>query len=254
VEIGQHIDALEREGERLLEAAEEAGLSAKVPSCPGWQVRDLVAHIGFVHRWAARYISEGRTEKVPEPDEASILSSAPPEAELLPWARQGHQGLVRALRQAPSELQCWTFLPSPTPLAHWARRQAHETAVHRADAELAAGEAPGPFEPAFAADGVDELLFAFLARSRRRVSQEGEAVLGTMSFEPSDFDKAWAVEVLENHLAPLEGRAEADLTVRGSASELYLLAWNRLPAAHFEVEGRADLLGTWAERVRVSWS
>jgi hypothetical protein len=49
MEIGQHIAALERDGELLAEAAEAAGLDATVPACPGWRVRDLVRHQAYVH-------------------------------------------------------------------------------------------------------------------------------------------------------------------------------------------------------------
>ena len=60
----------------------------------------------------------------------------------------------------------------PSPLAFWARRQAHETAVHRYDAQSAAPGGPpapaGAFDPAFAADGVDELIMGFAARRRYR--------------------------------------------------------------------------------------
>lgn len=45
-------------------------------------------------------------------------------------------------RWAAGYVDCWTFLDAPSPLAFWARRQAHETAIHRADAQLAA-DGPG---------------------------------------------------------------------------------------------------------------
>ena len=34
-------------------------------------------------------------------------------------------------------MRCFAFLPAPSPLAFWARRQAHETGIHRADVESA---------------------------------------------------------------------------------------------------------------------
>src|ERR1019366_10224384 len=72
--------------------------------------------------------------------------------------RSAHAVLVEALVAAPPDLRCWTFLPAPSPLAFWARRQAHETTIHRVDAELASGPV-APVTPEFAADGLDELLF-----------------------------------------------------------------------------------------------
>jgi hypothetical protein len=49
VEISAHIDALDRDGALLADAAQAAGLRAGVPGCPGWQVRDLVRHQAYVH-------------------------------------------------------------------------------------------------------------------------------------------------------------------------------------------------------------
>ena len=70
------------------------------------------------------------------------MGSWPPDAELAAGSRQGCAALADALAAAPADLECWTFLRAPSPLAMWARRQAHETAIHRVDAELAAGAAP----------------------------------------------------------------------------------------------------------------
>ena len=33
-----------------------AGADAPVPTCPGWTVRDLLAHQGMVHRWATAVV------------------------------------------------------------------------------------------------------------------------------------------------------------------------------------------------------
>ncbi|WP_205856188.1 maleylpyruvate isomerase N-terminal domain-containing protein, partial [Phytoactinopolyspora endophytica] len=48
-----HIQALVASGARLRDAAARAGIGAAVPTCPGWNVTDLVAHQSMVHRWAA---------------------------------------------------------------------------------------------------------------------------------------------------------------------------------------------------------
>jgi uncharacterized protein (TIGR03083 family) len=181
MEIADHIACLRGEGELLAEAAERSSLSAPVPTCPGWQVRELLAHLGFVHRWATSYVAEGRTEMTPEPGEEQIIRLAPADESLVGWFRDGHARLVSALAAADPAMRCWTFLPAPSPLAFWARRQAHETAIHRADAQLAAAAAwPGgdldPFPPVLAADGVDELLMGFGGRNPGSLS-DAPAVL-----------------------------------------------------------------------------
>src|SRR5450631_694808 len=137
VEIHQLIDVLQTEGIRLAHASQQTGLDAAVPSCPGWAVRDLVTHMGGVHRWAAAIVGGG----LPESDETTsdLVGAGPDNAVLLDWYREGHRALVETLRAAPKDLACYTFLPAPTPLAFWARRQAHETTIHRADADAACG-------------------------------------------------------------------------------------------------------------------
>jgi uncharacterized protein (TIGR03083 family) len=140
MEIAEHISAIDRDGALLAAAAERVGLDAAVPSCPAWRVRDLLRHQGYVHRWAAAYVANRYTERVPRLTEAEVLAAGPDDAGLVDWFAAGHAALVETLQSADPDVRCWTFLPAPSPLAFWARRQAHETAIHRVDAEQAAGQ------------------------------------------------------------------------------------------------------------------
>jgi uncharacterized protein (TIGR03083 family) len=250
--VDEHIAALDRDGRLLVGAARSAGLEAPVPSCPGWVVRDLLAHIGFVHRWAAGYVQTGRTEMVEEPDEPGLLAAAPPDDLLIDWVADGHASLVGALSSAPAGLRCWTFFGAPSSLAFWARRQAHETAVHRVDAELATGAAPSPIAIPFAADGVDELLLGFLARPGSR--RYAKVQPGSVSFAATDTDASWTVAVSGTGIEMARSAGTGDLSVRAPAADLYLLLWNRRPSDGLDVEGRADLLEDWRKLFRITWS
>ena len=53
MEVAEHIDALYEQGELLARSAEGTDLDRMVPTCPEWKLRDLLDHIGEVHRWAA---------------------------------------------------------------------------------------------------------------------------------------------------------------------------------------------------------
>jgi uncharacterized protein (TIGR03083 family) len=261
MEISEHITALERDGDLLAVAAERAGLGATVPSCPPWQVRDLLRHIGYVHRWAAGYLAEQRTQPLPnEPSESEVLSSGPPDAELVGWFRAGHAALVRTLRTADPAVACWTVVPGPSPLASWARRQAHETAIHRVDAELAAG-AVTPFPADFAADGIDELIMGFLGRDRSELrpgQREGQRLtLQVLATGPSG-GGAWLVELTaDGSLAArvARGTAPAECTLAGPAAALYQLLWNRadLDSPGVTVNGDQRVLQAWRNGARVRW-
>ncbi len=45
----------------------------------------------------------------------------------------------------------------------------------------------------------------------------------------------------------------ADCTVEGSASDLYLLLWNRRTVDGLAVTGDASLLDHWRQTVRIRW-
>ncbi|MFD9225033.1 maleylpyruvate isomerase family mycothiol-dependent enzyme [Streptomyces sp. NPDC060064] len=247
METAELIKSLVREGQLLAAAAAEAGPEASVPTCPGWQVRDLLRHISMVHRWATAFITEGYTSFQPADDQPELDGD-----ELLEWFREGHGLLVAALSEAPADVECWSFLPAPSPLAFWARRQAHETAVHRTDAESALGGKPGPVAADLALDGIDELLGAFHARSRSRVRTEEPRVLRVHA---GDTDDVWTVRLSAE--APRMERTEkgpADCELRGTAEQLYLTLWNRLPLTTVSVTGDAELARLWRELSAITWS
>ena len=177
MEVTAHIEALRHEGELMAVAVDANGpRRAAVPTCPEWTVRDLVRHLGGVHRWATGYVADRRTE-VWDVELDEVVGAWPDDAALADWLRDGCTALADALAAAPDDLECWTFLPAPSPRAMWARRQAHETAIHRVDAELAAPTPSDPFRPAFAADGVDELLTCFVPRRSTTLRAEASATL-----------------------------------------------------------------------------
>jgi len=254
-DVPGHIAALGREGGLLAAAAERAGMGAAVPSCPGWAVRDLLKHTGYVHRWATGIVAGGLCRPPDGASEAEILSQGPGDAELPGWFREGHAALVRALSQAPADLDCWAFLAAPSPLAFWARRQAHETAIHRVDAEQAAGRASASaFEPAFAADGVDELIMGFLARSIRRGSWPGlDASLAIHVADDAAGAAGWLVTGGSGEPGVSRGVGPAGCDATGPAREMCLTLWNRRPADGLQVTGDPGILAVFARALQITW-
>jgi uncharacterized protein (TIGR03083 family) len=253
VEVGEHIEALDQEGRRLADVASGTAWDASVPSCPGWALRDLVTHVGGVHRWAAAIVGGALSRS--DRETHAVVGSGPPDAELLDWFRSGHANLVRTLQNADPTVSFWFFLPAPTPLASWARRQAHETAIHRVDAELAAGGDVSHCGDAFALDGLDELLYSFAVRRGRggptadppkiiEVRPAGASMrriwIGPSGIDTTDFDAAEAADA----------GVAARCAVSGSPHDVYLWSWHR-PAA-FTVDGDRAVLDDWA-RMSVTW-
>ncbi|MFI8236479.1 maleylpyruvate isomerase family mycothiol-dependent enzyme [Streptomyces sp. NPDC085866] len=243
METAEFLETLDREGRLLAAAAELAGTDAKVPTCPEWQVKDLLRHTGAVHRWATAFVAAAHTAPRPLTDGPDLDG-----AELVAWYRDSHRRLVETLAAAPADLECWTFLPapSPSPLAFWTRRQAHETAVHRYDAEAARGGTASPIATEFAADGIDELLRGFHARPRSRVRTEQPRVLRVRAVD-AGADAVWTVRLsAEPPVTSRDGSGEAEAELTGPAAQLYLALWNRMPVP--SVTGDPALAALWREK------
>src|SRR4029453_5515869 len=103
--LDQHLEALTSGGAALREAATAAGLEAKVPTCPGWDVTDLVVHQGMVHRWAAANL-RGETDH----DTAASKAEARGAASVLDWYSQGLAALVDTLRATAEDAKAMVFL------------------------------------------------------------------------------------------------------------------------------------------------
>ncbi|WP_345618986.1 maleylpyruvate isomerase family mycothiol-dependent enzyme [Streptomyces ziwulingensis] len=250
METAMFLDVLTREGELLAAAAESAGCDAPVPTCPGWRVRDLVTHTGVVHRWAERFVAERDSSFRPMEDGPDLDGAA-----LLDWFRDGHRRLAGTLRAAPADLACWHFMPAPSSLAFWARRQAHETAVHRVDAEAARGGARSGIAADFAVDGIDELLRGFHARDRSRVRSEKPRTLRVRATDAGNAGNAvWTVRLSQEPPVTERGDAgdtgDADCELTGTAEALYLGLWNRQPIPN--VTGDTSLAVLWQERSGVN--
>ena len=244
MDVAALITQLEQQGTALAAGAERAGLDAAVPTCPDWDVRALLAHTGMVHRWAASIVRG-------EPDAHRNSNYPAPAQGVLEWFVAGHAALVTALRDAPPDLDVWSFLPAPSPLAFWARRQAHETAIHRADADSASGWIP-TYDAEFAADGIAELIEGFIARERGPLVADPGFTLRVL---PIDANASWLVEVRrDGRTVTRDGSGEADCTLTGTSEELYLELWNRDIAGTVTISGDGRALDTWHELARIVWS
>jgi uncharacterized protein (TIGR03083 family) len=253
MDVAAYLDEVRRNGKLLADAAAGA-LDRPVPSCEGWRVRDLLKHTGMVHRWAAANVVRACGEPMTEDERHEAVGPYPADESLVRWFRDGCAALVDVLESADPGVRCWTFMAAPSPLAFWARRQAHETAIHRVDAESAGGKIT-PVPAGFAADGIDELLTGFLPRSRRAPTGRS-AALAVRATDARGAGRAdWLVRLGPE---PVGGPGEEGLAqcrISGNASDLYLLLWNRRGGSlgGIDVAGDASVLSQWHENVQVKW-
>ncbi len=253
--LTDHLDAVARAAVGVAADAETAGLDTPVPTCPGWTVRDLVVHLGGVHRWAAAIVAGARTENLAAGELDAVLA-APADEALLEWFSVGADRLRATLAQAPPDLAALVFLrDSPSPREFWARRQAHETTMHRVDALAArlgrlATTSQAEVDRDLAVDGIDELLTGFVTRRSSALRTDDPFVVAVA---PTDADIGWTLRLSADPVVTTLGAdPEADAVVTGTAADLYLGLWNR--GDEIAVTGEPEFLGAWRDKVRISWS
>ena len=250
--LDEHLAAVEVSGGQLAGFARQAGLDARVPTCPAWTVAELVAHQAMVHRWATAHVRGDEPDAVLT--QTQVLETVP---DLVRYYGEGLGHLIAALRDAPPDLEAMTFLKdAPAPREFWARRQAHETTIHMVDAQSALlGRVPSTDEAgissAFAADGLDELLRGFFTRGKSKLF-DGKPFVAVVA--PDDVDRRWVLRVDERLTVDAgdDDANDADARLSGSAAALYLALWNR--GDEIDVRGRPDVLDRWHEVQRVTWS
>lgn len=225
------LQALARDGEAFAQVCGDAELGAPVPGCPGWSVADLVYHLGEVHHFWRTIVAEQRDtwEGYEQPER-------PTDAELIGWYRDGLRATITTLTAADPTHPNWTWSTDKT-AGFVIRRMAHETAIHRWDAEAAAGLDTG-VEPHLASDGIDEFLMWFADEAAEGTPPAG----GSVHLHCGDVPGEWTVVLNAEGTYDIErAHAKGDCALRGSASDLLLALWRRRPSSSIDVVGDTDV-------------
>jgi uncharacterized protein (TIGR03083 family) len=228
-------------------------MTVDVPSCPGWNVGQLVRHLGGGQRWLEELVRTRSTEFIPD-DAFRDLSPYADEdpAVLEPWLAESGARLSDTLLAAGPEAKVWTPLPVDG-TRFFARRFCHETLMHRADATLALG-APFTVAPDVAADALDEWMELGSLPVMFDFHPEQRELLGagrTIGLAATDVDAHWLVDLTGELIRWRPAREEAAVAVHGSLTDLLLVTYKRRPVngGGVEVVGDRELLDFWLERV-----
>jgi uncharacterized protein (TIGR03083 family) len=219
----------------LAEILAEHDQSLPIPTCPDWTLRQLVTHVGRAHRWAAEITRTRSDVFIPFRD---VPDGKLPDdqAERRAWLRAGAALIVDAVREADSDI-VWTFT-GPAPAGFWIRRMAHETLVHRADAQLAAGSAPeAVIDADVAADAIDEWLTLLTggilgnAGERTKVLPAGAALHIHATDDALGGRGEWMIRHDADGLTVEPGHGKGDAALTGPAASLLLVLMRRRPVS-----------------------
>jgi len=209
----------------FLRDLEVADLSARCARID-WDVTDLAAHLGSVHRWAAR--NTGSVNR-------SDLANRPQlDGSVVEWYAAARDELLQALVENDPDAECYTLSKTDRTVRFWHRRQLFEALVHLWDLRSATDPgAPTPREvpPEVLADGVAELFDTFIARAR-----DLEPLNGVVRLLATDTDDQWTFGVDWER----DTGDYPDAIIRGTAANLLLYVWNRTD--NLEKSGDLELI------------
>jgi uncharacterized protein (TIGR03083 family) len=225
-------------------AAADPGL--RVPTCPDWTLRQLLAHVGRGDRWAATIVRDRADGYV---DIRSVADGKPPQeaGAAIEWLVESARLLLDAVAATGPDTPVWSFV-GPRPASWWVRRRLHEVVVHRADAAFAVGR-PYEVEPELAADGVSEWLSLVAARPAEILDPDATLHLHATD-EGLGSAGEWMIRGTATGIEWEHGHGKGAAAVRGSAADLLLAVLRRIPAdgARLQVLGDASLWRTWLAR------
>lgn len=247
--------ALRAHAERLAEHVGAADGDAAVPTCPGWTVADLVAHVGQTFHWVSEIIERRIVDPTQLPMEMATVPSEPDE-----WPAWLAAGGARAAEACSDEaLEAPVFnaaADARTGGEFWLSSLLNEAVIHGADAASAAGQ-----EYDVDADVAADLITNHLAmlssptwavqrpQSANALRGAGETLHWHATDHPGLGD--WFVERGPDG-ARWEARSgEADVSVNGPAGSLLLVLTRRRrltdEADRVSVDGDVDLVRHWVE-------
>ena len=224
---------LVRRGSEAMAATPVDALERPVPGCPDWNVGQVLAHTGWIHRWVTAILANGGGRV-----SARGIEQGPAGADVLPWFAASTEPLLDQLRTLDPDAEAHTFV-GVRPARFWRRRMAQETTVHRWDVESARTE-PAPIEPEVAVDGIEEVWDVYFPnRFSWGVVEPGS----TVHLHATDAEGEWVVHVGADAAGSRveRGHAKADVAVRGTACDLLLYCFGRRRPEQLEVFGDASL-------------
>jgi uncharacterized protein (TIGR03083 family) len=240
------VAAIRREADLFYDTAGSADPELGVPSCPGWDVGDLVWHLGEVHWFWAADIEMRATD----PAELEKAKPSRPDeyGELVTWGRAQADRLIELLEATPDDVPVWTWglKESDHTVGFIRRHQVQETAVHRWDMQTAATtDPPDPFEPEAASDAIDEVLTVTLPWGVR----PDRPLPANVHIHCTDTPGEWIIHA--------DGRVErlhvtGAVAIRGTASDVLLALYERRAIDDLELFGDASLARELVARINTA--
>jgi hypothetical protein len=237
--ITDYLTELKTEAAGLRSACGPEALARVVPSRPEAVVADLLLELAREYRWAVEALFTPPTEDEDLPKPPAVTAEGPA---VLDVYDQALAGVLDAIEARGPDSPAWTWAPVEWRAEFWHRRVAVATALARWDVQMAVG-ATAPVPAALASEAITEVFEAFIPVGARRGVHPGAT--GLVQLFAQDADATWFVRLRDGRVALLDqpdARTELQARAAGSASDIALALWGRLPFGICDVAGDERLL------------
>ena len=220
-----------------------------VPSCPGWTTKDLAKHMAHVYLGQAYVVETGS-----QAENKEHLAPYPRTEDFIEFMSWGFAAITKALEINRPERPTWSWHHSDHTVDFWFRRMAHETVIHRIDAEQAVG-AVSEIDEVLALDGVDEVLdFLPLMGSWPEVPNIDFGIVsivattksGTQVWDLHFTDQAATVSAAD------QPNPAARLVISGDAEAMDLYLWGRIDSSDPRISITGDGEETFKQLMQVA--
>lgn len=224
-DYGRLLEVLRVEGELLVTSAMGTDPNLPVRFAEGMTLGDTVRHVGSVYRMVLAWLRSG--------DQPTRWQRAPVAGQsLAEYLRLGLTDIVAELSAHDPADAAPSWWPLDQSYGFWYRRLAHETTVHRYDAQTAAAAmtVTARFDEDIAYDGIDEMLSLWFTH---RLGVLGVTNSWTGKVAVVAGRRRWIAQMTPTGTAswPAEPDEEADASVSTDPSGMYLWLWGRRPFA-----------------------
>jgi len=234
----EYLTVLRREGDAFANSIAQA-MNTSIASCEPWLGTDLLWHMIEVH-YSWKFIVETH---LMNPDEY-VPRLRPADNDLLSEYRTGLDELINVLSSLDPGRSCWTWAGIHD-VAWVIRRMAHETTVHAWDALCAAGNT-SEIDAVLASDGIDEFVHVMV---KSNVREDEDPLTGSVHIHCTDVDGEWLIVPTDrSEVVVTREHAKGDCAIRGSASQLLLGLWRRIPMSSLGVIGNSDVAAQFLTR------